>query len=1023
MLVDRVGPSETASKDTLDTSSEPSAAESSSDLVGAGLQRGATISRYVLLGLIGRGGMGEVWKAYDPDLDRNVAIKFMLPGFGEHGRVRMQREARALAKLNHPNVVVALDFGVLDDRIWVAMALIQGVTLSNWLGSAQRSPMEIVEVFLQAGRGLAAAHVEGVTHRDFKPANVMVGNDGIVRVMDFGLARTGSDQAIAAEIDRSADGTDPDADSLADTAIQFGTGGSTSELTQAGTVLGTPPYLAPEQARGETADARSDQFSFCTSLYEALYGVRLFAGRALDRHYEVADRDPLPGSPPPGLPGEVRNVVLRGLRLDPSGRYPDMDSLLSDLRRALEPKRKPRIWPALGIVSLLTGVGAIAWLSAGERETCESDSSTLAEAWNSSIAQELRAAAIGSNLSYAATTWAKAERDLDDWARRWARAQQRACEATKIEKKQSQAMLERRNACLDLQLIRVESIVAGLRRLEDSPRELLDRASELSLPDLDRCEAVHLLDAAILVASDEATAAEATAIRETLAAAEGLADVGEYQQALALAEQALARASELDFEPVTAEAQLLVGMALDRLQADAERAQSLLREAAWSAQRSGHEVVIVRTAAALAKVSSEHAKLDVAAIWSGFARAALERLGDAPDVEFEVRRSLGTVAAVAGEFEAAIVEYRRALELAEQRSGENSHDYIVSLHSIGDLQRELGRYEEASETLGRARQLASETLGAKHPMVAIVLGALATTEAARGQLDLARELHLAALAINEEVFGKEHTRVARDLHNLSIIHDEFGHYAEAMEALLRARAILSKELGAEHPDVGFVDVNLGVALQNLGRHDEALARFESALAVLDKSLGPDHMAVGAAWGSVGNARLALGDPTGALAAFERASTVLGQAFGDTHPMLASVEHSRARALLTLDRTDEALAASTRALQMGERIFGAEHAELVAVLSTMSEIELRLARPGRAVELGERGLALASDANSPAERAAIRFALAQALAADAGPEELARARVLGREALELLADAEGDKQLRGDIEGWLAGLGD
>jgi serine/threonine protein kinase/tetratricopeptide (TPR) repeat protein len=966
--------------------------------------------------------MGVVWRAYDPDLDRNVAIKFVLPGWGEQGRVRMQREARALGKLSHPNVVIVYDFGVLDERIWVAMALIQGVTLSEWLAAAERNPAEIVEMFLQAGRGLAAAHVEGVTHRDFKPANVMVGHDGLVRVMDFGLARTGSDLPVAAESGRVQEETRQPAAPLADTEIQFGTDGSGTELTKAGTVLGTPPYMAPEQARGETADARSDQFSFCTSLYEALYGVRLFGGRGLERYYEVADSHPLPGSSPSGLSSKIRSVLVRGLRLDPEQRYPDMESLLLAISRALEPPKRNRYaWFTFGFGVLLVGASVAAWLSTREPAICESDSDTLEEVWNPSIARELRDAALRSDLPYAATTWTTAEHDLDDWTQRWARSQQRACEATNVEEKQSHDMLERRYACLDLQLIRVESTVAGLRRLEGSPRELLDRASQLSLPDIDSCETVHLLDQQTSIPSDEATAAEAAAVRELLAAAEGLLSVGDYEQALARGEQALERATKLEFEPVTAEAQLLVGITLFRSHAGGERAEDLLREAAWSAERSGHEAVAVRTAAALANLAGDGGEIELAEIWAGFARAALVHHGDAPSIEPEVRRDLGSLAMTTGQFETALVEYTRALELAREREGERSYDYIASLWAIGDAQRELGRYDEASETLGRARSLAVETLGAKHPMVPNVLDALANVEASRGQFGPALELHREALAIHEEIFGMQHKQVAKSLNNLAVLYDETGRYAESVETLTRARAILVQESGAKHPDVAFVDVNLGSALQNLGRHDEALLRYESALAVLEDSLGPTHVAVGVTLQNMGSARSALQDNAGALAHYERSSEVLEQAYGNSHPSLAAVELNRAKALRELKRHDEALAAAARALQMREQIFGDRHAELVEVLIGLVEIELALEHPQRAREFGERGLLLASDANTPNDRAAIRLGLGKALMASAGNGDQARARVLGREALEILATAEGSEWLRTEIEEWLTDI--
>ena len=209
----------------------------------------------MILGLVGRGGMGDVYAAYDPELDRKIALKLLNGGRSGSGspapsRGRLLKEAKSIARLTHPNVIVVHDAGTIDDRVFIAMEFVEGQTLATWLGGKPRTWSEVREIFLSAGRGLAAAHTARIVHRDFKPQNVMVADDGAVRVMDFGLASDSSDtdggpvEPVRAEV----------ADFASTTALA---------LTRTGSLVGTPAYMAPEQFKGEAADARTDQFSFC----------------------------------------------------------------------------------------------------------------------------------------------------------------------------------------------------------------------------------------------------------------------------------------------------------------------------------------------------------------------------------------------------------------------------------------------------------------------------------------------------------------------------------------------------------------------------------------------------------------------------------------------------------------------------------------------------------------------------------------------------------------------------------------
>jgi len=262
---------------------------------------GDCLGRYTVRDRIGRGGIGEVYAAHDPELDRIVALKMLRPGLaGEspEARARFQREAQAMARLSHPNVVAVYDVGAVGERVYVAMELVEGPTLEAWLLERPRGWREVVEVFLQAGRGLEAAHAAGLVHRDFKPSNVIVGDR--VRVADFGLARVAAD----------AEPTGP----MAPTALE-------GVVTETGAALGTPAYMAPEQRAGGPPSAQSDQYSFAVALYEALYGSRPAAGEPPRKGFHR-------------LPPRVRRILHRALSSHPAERYPSMSDLLRDLSRA-----------------------------------------------------------------------------------------------------------------------------------------------------------------------------------------------------------------------------------------------------------------------------------------------------------------------------------------------------------------------------------------------------------------------------------------------------------------------------------------------------------------------------------------------------------------------------------------------------------------------------------------------------------------------------------------------------------------
>jgi len=285
----------------------------------------------VIIERVGTGAMGVVYGAYDPELDRKVALKLIKPGQGvkDTARARLLREAKAIARLQHPNVIAVHDVGVFEEQVFLAMEFVAGGTIKSWLAAQNRSWREILDVFVAAGRGLAAAHAAGLVHRDFKPDNVLLDKESRPRVVDFGIARQ------AGGGDDDLDGETGDVDSQEGTRTLRDSSGkhALATLTKTGTWVGTPAYMAPEQFLGERGDEKSDQFSFCVALYEALYGERPFAGDdMLSISVNVTTEQLRPMPKDRGIPNWVRRVILRGLKVDTAGRWDSMTALI----RALE---------------------------------------------------------------------------------------------------------------------------------------------------------------------------------------------------------------------------------------------------------------------------------------------------------------------------------------------------------------------------------------------------------------------------------------------------------------------------------------------------------------------------------------------------------------------------------------------------------------------------------------------------------------------------------------------------------------
>jgi len=458
---------------------------------------GAQVGRFIVQSPLGVGGMGVVYAADDPVLGRKVALKLIHADRGEGAeraewRARLLREARAIARLSHPNVITVHDIGLHGDHPFVAMELVEGTTLRSWLAASPRSWRDVVSVFVAAGRGLLAAHRAGLVHRDFKPDNVLIGHDGRIRVTDFGLACP-----LVGDDHHGPDGPAPEEPEQAFVVLGSSVQDRQERLTRTGTLVGTPGYIAPEVLRGGAADFASDQFSFCVALHEALFGQRplLRAPRIAAGTATTKPAQPAAGRSPAAraradrhpVPGWLQQTVQRGLSALPADRFPSMESLIATLDRA--PIRRRRIQAGVAAVMVLAAGVTASVLAAGssDPEICTGGLEQVWEVWNPGVAARVHS-------SFAATARPHAQPSADRVAERvalytdeWATMHRAACLAT-ARGEQSPDLLDRRLSCLRRRLDQVAALLELLVRRADG--DLVDRAVDLTgkLEPLSTCE-------------------------------------------------------------------------------------------------------------------------------------------------------------------------------------------------------------------------------------------------------------------------------------------------------------------------------------------------------------------------------------------------------------------------------------------------------------------------------------------------------------------------------------------------------
>lgn len=844
-----------------------------------------TIGRFNVLRQLGQGGMGVVYACYDDRLDRRVAVKVLradLVRANKSAEARLFREAQAMARLTHPNVVTVHEVGETDGTLYVAMEFVAGTSLDVWLKKS-RPWTEIMTAFMQAGRGLAAAHKAGLIHRDFKPQNVMITEEGTIKVLDFGLARA-TDGGVREEwLTSEPSGSEASSSHLL------------RPLTRTGVLLGTPAYMSAEQHRGEVATAASDQFSFCVSLYQGLYGQLPYATDSLEvLKQEVQAGKIAPPPPRSVVPQRIYQALRRGLAPEPEQRFGSMTELLAALER--DPMR--RFWRGAALVGTLVVSGGVsaALVDANQVEVCPDAGAELTGVWDPEQSTRVEAEVRARVPLGAAGVMGLVRPKLDDYATAWTTMRNEACLAH-ASGRQSAQLFDLRTSCLDQRRASLSAVVDVLMKVSDATLDQSIKAIH-ALPPLDPCADVESLTAAIPPPAIPELRRRVQQHREALARAEVLEVTSQTHAALSLVENVLADTEARAYEPLLAEAYLRKGTAL--IQERSSAALSPLDDALSTALRIGHSRVAALASSRRAWVLSELLNRPAEAQGDLFwVKSLNERVRKDVAVYKEYLNCTAAVEMLAGDLNSAQATLREAMSL---KNDEDSRSGMIDIYVLGNsrhLNAVARRHEEAlvqsdrvvalsekllgrhdserpsydlnrSDTLRRlgrphaAQRVAREHLSSPHHRTrALLLSAFAelsfgdAASAYRHVLEAldsslppseyvpefmyqaAQDWDVAAVeALREklvEVYGPE---LPLDGYTLTAL----GRHREAVEELKRERLeIEESDRLTERLQLAFIALNLGLAHQRLEAYDDAERELTEALVAYQGLVSPRNL--------------------------------------------------------------------------------------------------------------------------------------------------------------------------------------
>ncbi len=815
------------------------------------------LGRFTVLRELGSGGMGVVYAAYDERLDRKVAIKLLhAAATGDSiGRARLVREAQTMAKVAHPNVAHVYEVAQQDHRVYVVMQFIDGVDLAAWRKRDAPGWEAAARAYLQAGRGLAAAHAAGLVHRDFKPSNVMIDPSGHVRVLDFGIARGLDDiAATVRESDLSLEGMD-------------------ELLTRTGALVGTPAYLPPEVLRGDKADERSDQFSFCVSMFETTYGKRPFGtGKTADLIVALLDGRP-PQKPEGNVPGWVFRVLSRGLRADPKDRYDSMESLLQAIERGLRGKRA---WVGFASVGGLAAVGGVALALGGAvtPDPCPIDRDALGEAWSDARRRAVESSVTTLAATFADQAWARVEARVDSYADAWVEGMRDACEATRVRGVQSERAFDLRVHCLSERRRELEALT---RVLTEADLETLKQVDEMlgALRPVRTCESPSSL-----LADDPppGMAEEVDAVRIELARALALERAGRDAEGTTLAEALVGRADAIDMPSL----QILVAhrvAAVLRNTGKYDRSLVLYRRAYFGFIARADAVGATAAATDIAGLHVLRGEFSAGAEWIRHAEASLSSLSDPPPklrVDFGYARA--SLIKAQGDLEEAGRLLDEAIELAEA----SGFTDLRANRLRADVFMWRGAWAQAIDMYEADIAGCAERVGSEHPQCIMLEGNLAFTLLKKGDIEQARARFDDLVTRARVSFGEAYASdIDTILNNAAGAYERVGLYDAAQQLFEEVHASRTVRLGPEHPLTAHPLNNLGNVFVSLEDWDKAEENFSKALVILEKAQGPMHFHVSFPVHGLGLVARGRGDVESEVRFFRREAEI--RAAGDGSP--------------------------------------------------------------------------------------------------------------------------------------------
>lgn len=837
------------------------------------------IDRFRLTGTLGRGGQGVVFLAFDPNLGRDVALKLLADG-SRHNEDQVLREARTLARISHDNVIKIFEAGLDEDgRPFIVMELVEGTDLGTWLSNASHGWHEVVETFVAAGRGLNAAHERGIVHRDFKPRNVLVGRDGSVKVVDFGIAA-------------SPDRVRP------------------PEESAASPVVGTLPYMAPEQLAGQAPDALGDQYSFCVALFEALYGHHPHgneSGPGVDR----ATTSPSPGRGPyPGARGGVpkyfKGVFARGLKRDPKARYEGMKELLDALGRGPWWRRTvPRAAMLVAFGASATA-GALIIRPPSVPTSC-SEYQSAADEW-SALRERLAQSVPTDGTSTVSRSFDAVDTMLQRHAERLDDAHGETCSALQQGPTETTGAY-RRLGCLDYSRDSIARIIREVSSLE--PEQIISIPDRLGvLQSINDCRLpLQAMERCDPWAESPGHEDVSSTIETTLADARASAIGGDYERGFARVQEAIELASEPALRPQLAQAYVEQG----RMAFEGERlelAVSALKDARALAEQEGCDRLNAEALTLLSKalVLQRGDSTALADSWSMLALDKLERVGAQGRLLASGLGARGLVLNL-GEGLAAEADtfYLQAIEIQEGLLPDAQLELSDSLLNRGSTLARLSRLDDAIEVLERGISLRTELLGDQHPTLQKLYYQLGLRRMERGQLDEANRLLTLALSLVETGLGQSSGRQGEIHLALAKLHERRRDLPVALDHARKASTAFDQALPPDPLLRSDALETIGQLLVARGEPEQALPFLEQALALTRSSpkVRPDDLGIFAF--RIGNVYAHLDRWQEALERYDEAVQILqGVSLAPGDDALVFANFYRGEALLQLDRVGEAV---------------------------------------------------------------------------------------------------------------------